>query len=184
MPKTGSIHSLTEIARNRRPHERRCFAKWSTFNVVKAMPQEFLGPADQKKRIGTSGGTQESTAKMVHCPEVDGNRFLIHRVVFAVALQLALHSSVTMSCDFPRTRRKRVPPVPQRNLVFIPARYFHNPGSGQRLRFQIGHKSPPRSKEQSIGRRRQRKPARHKHLNPAHPAMCAQKPQPFNCGPN
>src|ERR1700721_159845 len=88
VPKTCSIHSLLQIARNRRPHERRFFTKWNFFNVVKAMAKKFLGGADQKQRIGTGSGTQESTAKMGHCPEVDGNRILIHRVVFAVVLRL------------------------------------------------------------------------------------------------
>src|ERR1700719_3202081 len=88
VPKTCSIHSLLQIARNRRPHKRRFFTKWNSFNGVKAMAQEFFGRADHKKRIGRNNGTQESTARMGHCPEVDGNRFLIHRVVFAVALRL------------------------------------------------------------------------------------------------
>src|ERR1700686_4204721 len=119
--KRFSIHLLFKNKRSLQTYQRGIFTKWNSFSGVEAAQQGFLDEPTRKGSVRRSKETQKITAKMGHCPEVDGNRFLIHRVVFPAAprlhsIQPELVVSIRVAAHKFRFVRNRIGAVQSRRL--------------------------------------------------------------------
>ena len=88
MPKRRSFHSESKFIPTCAIDSEELFANWNSFSGVEALSRESFYRIQRSERMRKSRETPDFTAKMGHCPEVDANRFLIHRVIFPAVPRL------------------------------------------------------------------------------------------------
>src|ERR1700675_3710181 len=121
VPKRFSIQSVVENGVNPKPDKRQSVTKWNSFSGVEAAHPGFLDEAMGKGSVRRCKGITEFTAKMGHCPEVEGNCFLIHRVIFPPVPRLPSNQpelvvSLRVAAYKFRLIRNRIRPVLRRRL--------------------------------------------------------------------